>query len=359
MGRWPRHHAYFVGDNYDEDRNALLRVLEGEATAGLLVHPTHGERNVVFVGTASFSWQRTATNFESVSLTFAEVGDQPSPVVTVATAELTTSLATATNLSLGNAVAVGLNTTGNSLLANTATALGLTQAGLLQSVVSKAGASVAQLGQWTTQLQVFQANMTSLIANPVLWVANTLNVVGGVAPLVTTARQALGLYQRLHALLPAPQWGFSRSQAPARVQLNTNNALQATVWRVAALTHASQQAVVVPYTSRDEALATRNQLTTLIQGEIAAMGEAIANPELDEVAQALGQLQASLVTDLTEQALRLQRFETLTLGRVTPALVLAYDLYDDPTRADEIVAENRVANPNALPANTPLRVLTA
>ena len=351
--------AYFVGDNFDLDRDALLRVLEDEATAGLLVHPTHGERTVVAVGGNRLSWQRQSPNFETITLTFVEVGNQPSPVPTVATAQLTNALATATNIALGSAAPAVLNTKGSSLVATAAQALGLTQANALQGVVSKVGASVITLGQWTNRLTLFKANLPTLLDDPIQWVASTLNLFGTTPVLLGTAQQAMAVFTRLHAGLAAPNWNFDRSEAPARVQLNTNTATQTTVWRVAALTHASQQAVVVPYTSRDQAIAVRDQLNGLIKTELALLGDAITAPALDEVAQALTQLQASLVADLTTQALGLKRFKTLTLGQTTPALAVAFDLYEDITRADELVAENRIANPNQLPANTPLRVLSA
>ena len=41
-----------------------------------------------------------------------------------------------------------------------------------------------------------------------------------------------------------------------------------------------------------------------------------------------------------------------------PSLVLAYDLYEDLDRADEIVKKNAVKYPQFLPANKDLKVLT-
>jgi len=41
-----------------------------------------------------------------------------------------------------------------------------------------------------------------------------------------------------------------------------------------------------------------------------------------------------------------------------PAIVLAYRLYGDAERADEIVARNRVRHPGFVPGGQPLEVLS-
>jgi prophage DNA circulation protein len=60
---------------------------------------------------------------------------------------------------------------------------------------------------------------------------------------------------------------------------------------------------------------------------------------------ALQDLQAEILDALKEDALDLPRLRTLSLDKPTPALVLAYSLYQDAERADEIVMRNGASDP--------------
>ena len=62
--------------------------------------------------------------------------------------------------------------------------------------------------------------------------------------------------------------------------------------------------------------------------------------------------------DLTERARDNARLTTRQLLETAPALVLAYDYYEDAERDAEIVSRNAVRHPGFVPASSPLRVLT-
>ena len=66
---------------------------------------------------------------------------------------------------------------------------------------------------------------------------------------------------------------------------------------------------------------------------------------------------AAVWRDLTTRARENARLTTLTPTEVSPALVLAYDYYEDASREADIVARNGIRHPGFVPVE-PLRVIT-
>lgn len=60
-------------------------------------------------------------------------------------------------------------------------------------------------------------------------------------------------------------------------------------------------------------------------------------------------LRGSVMRDLTERSRPLPSMMTLTFPKSLPSLVLAYRLYGDAARADELIAENSVLHPGFMP----------
>lgn len=88
-------------------------------------------------------------------------------------------------------------------------------------------------------------------------------------------------------------------------------------------------------------------VTEAIDGEILVAGD----EGDDQTYMALRNLRASIAADLTARGANLAKVQTFRIGRPLPALVVAYALYGDATRTDELV---RFANP-ADPAFMPIQ----
>ena len=76
-----------------------------------------------------------------------------------------------------------------------------------------------------------------------------------------------------------------------------------------------------------------------------------ADNHLPAVYQALIALGATVTRDLTTRAAPLPRLTTYSLPRGTTSHALAYRLYGDAGRADELLAENKVIHPAFMPAS--------
>jgi prophage DNA circulation protein len=97
--------------------------------------------------------------------------------------------------------------------------------------------------------------------------------------------------------------------------------------------------------SYDDAITLRDQVATLLDNEIKTAGNAGDDPGFS----AMRALRAAVVADLTKRGATLAPLADLSVARSLPALVLAHRLYQDGTRADELVARVNPAHPSFMP----------
>jgi len=104
--------------------------------------------------------------------------------------------------------------------------------------------------------------------------------------------------------------------------------------------------------SRAGVLAYRDDLAERLDRAILDAGDL----GLDLVYDSLVELRGKVIADLTNRALGLADVLLLPLDRPRPALVIAYDRYDDAAREGEIIARNQVAYPLFVPG--PVEVMS-
>lgn len=103
------------------------------------------------------------------------------------------------------------------------------------------------------------------------------------------------------------------------------------------------------FMTADDALACRKTVLTCL--------EAVAPIATDPVFAALSGLRLDVARDLTTRGGELPHVRRATLPATMPALVAAWRLYGTASRADEIVARNRVRHPGRVPGRTALAVV--
>lgn len=130
--------------------------------------------------------------------------------------------------------------------------------------------------------------------------------------------------------------------------VENHNAIQ-TLLRRACLVQAAGMASIMPVPVYDDAVSVRVNLLAFLDREAAVSS--------DEVFVALCELRSKVYRDLTDRARDSARLITLIPSEVTGSLVIAYDLYEEARREEEIVDRNRIAHPGFIPV-APLRVLS-
>jgi prophage DNA circulation protein len=97
--------------------------------------------------------------------------------------------------------------------------------------------------------------------------------------------------------------------------------------------------------SYDDAVAVRDQVAGLLDTEITYA----ADTGDTQSYLALRDLRTNIVQDLTTRGAQLPRLMTVTRNRPLPALVLAYELYADATRTDELISRVNPPHPAYFP----------
>ena len=149
-------------------------------------------------------------------------------------------------------------------------------------------------------------------------------------------------------------YGRSISPAPTRsvIQIRRNdnrNRLNQTIRLLAMTAKATTLIDNVPE-SYDEILRERDGLVDQFDQELLTIDDS-------ELYTSITDLRAAFVTDMTEKARTRPQLEEVPVRGINNVLSVAYELYEDTNRADEIVGRNNITTPGLL-ENDSLLVLS-
>lgn len=190
------------------------------------------------------------------------------------------------------------------------------------------------------------ADAIRLLANLALFTVTT--PFDGPNPVANqAASQALTVYFTAgngHAGQPIAAWPNWFGD-PFVLQFAQLTAIAATLMRrAAAISLARASADYVP-SSYQDAVSIRDTVSDALDNVILEAGDLFD----DTSYEALLALQTAVITDLNTRGGNLAQIVNRTFGAQQPALVLAYRLYQDATRADDIIARNNPVHPAFLP----------
>ncbi|WP_334128285.1 DNA circularization protein [Sneathiella sp.] len=175
---------------------------------------------------------------------------------------------------------------------------------------------------------------------------------GGAAlsnPLGTLGALGLILDGWRATLRPVPNSNGAMATASRRAEADNQTALEGLVTTTAAALKADAL-VTADFDSYEEATAALADALDLIDEAAAAAS--------DPVFAALEDLRAKLVTDTRQRSIDLARLVRVSINRTRPALAVAYDLFEDLDKADDLISRNALKHPNFVPAGRPLEVLS-
>ena len=353
-----------VGGGYDLALRGLIRALE-QSGPGLLIHPSYGLQTVLCV---DFSVELSTADGGTarVRMEFGEAGRSLFDSKIIDTLERVLDQAATVYGYVQTGLAAALWLTGvPSLVTNAAGGL---LGGLwtdLQRVGESARLAPADLAAWSRDLARAQREVVTTAAAPALTAAAVVKQISTIASGAGTA------WTGYRALRPMADWGRTLPAVPrttrARViQAANQDALVAAV-RDLAVAHSAvlalralaaagdgpavaRLAVGIP-ANAEELRALKLELLDLIEARAAVADDALY--------QAWADLRAKVARDLEGRALAAPHRRTLVPVQSEPALVLAYRLYGDAGRADEIVRRNHLAHPGQCPGGVALEVVSS
>ncbi len=342
--------AFVIGDDYMAKRDQLLGALE-KAGSGELVHPYYG-RMIVSVIDVRVNHSFRDGGMCGFQISFIESGELAFPAAVNSTSTQSLQAADALQVaSIANFTdsftvdnlpdfAVQDAVTGFSVALKSIDGA-LTSAGVvLSNPLSLLNDDLAELvrspGELATRFFAVYAKSGAVL--------NTLSGLGDV--------NALNMINALSTLRLASLFNksYSAGNTPTRAQMVKNNIAIDTMVRQSLIVQAAGMAASMPLPVYDDAIVLKNEIISTIDGEVGS-----AN---DETYLVLKTLRSKTHADITSRTQSAARLKEISPKEVTPALVLAYDLYEDAARESEITARNKVRHPGFVPADK-IKVLSA
>lgn len=360
MGRKGREftfEAFVHGDDYITWRDRLETACEQVKGPGELVHPTRG-RMTVAVQDCRPTENIDQRGLAGFSLTFIEAGsadmaglsvrvDTPSVVDAKGNAAIAASLK---GFAIGS-LPVG---PGGFQVINQPPFVEADALTTITTALDEVTATVRTMLPDMTLLPALNTaarsitnRLTTLLRIPTDLAAELADQIAGIR---LVALAPLMAYQALAKL-----FGFGDSgpailrTTPARIVQGDNRLSVQALVRRCALVEAAKASARIDYASRDEALVVRDNLVARLEAE--------ATTASDDVYAALLDLRTAVVEDIGARSVNLPRLVSYTPQATLPAVVLAWRLYGDPTRDEEIVSRNRVRHPGFVPGGQTLEVL--
>lgn len=186
----------------------------------------------------------------------------------------------------------------------------------------------------------------SLVVSPVAAANGVLTALERLEDAAGNPRRALDAYRQLLGLQPDVVGGQSRNG-----RARDRNAVS-TVWlaRSLALAGVARAVGEIEWESRNEAEALRNALLDSF--------DAVLEDAEDSAFRALSRLRSAFVSVTPPDGEDLPDLLSLTFPGDLTTLHVAYRLYDDTSRDDEIRVRNRLRNPALISAGVSLEVLS-
>ncbi|WP_428492166.1 DNA circularization protein [Rhodopila sp.] len=370
--------GFLIGDDVYAQRDAMLAAME-KPGPGALVHPSLGSVMASLVGFSEAEQAEQGRTVE-IELSFIESQSSPAfPTSAIATAlqAITSAVQTAEataqdfigavttaiggiNAGLSFASNVfdtvkGIITSFSSLAISTAADSGATLGAVLGlpgnngryaygAIPQPATATVATViaGLTISRAAVAVAGgATTAIVDPTLLPAAVQALTEAVRAVAQAPADQIRLMANLAAFNPA----ITSSSAPVGAAIMAIQDATVHLFRAAALVSTANATSIYQPTSYDDALVVLQTVTDLLDQEAVAAADAGNTASY----LALEALSAAIADDLLTRAANLPRLKVVTTKTPTPSLALAYALYADATRSDELIARGNPISPLFMP----------
>lgn len=333
-----------AGKSYMMDRNALITALS-DPGPGTLVHPTLGDLTVSVLSARGPVESTREGGTARFSVTFIESGAPQYPLHAVDNRAITSDAADKVAQKAGQQMTDAVDVSGQDFTLTDAVAQ-------VTAFVDSVKAGIAKISEIVSNSDIMKAitdisaAASDLIRAPMDLYMGIQDIFNDIVTAVTNPLDAFNALRDFFDFAGTPD--SIPLTTSARITQAENKAQIAYAMTVAASVSASKAASLAEYTSQGEADTVREILADQM--------DALSLTASSQLFEALMDLRAAIISDLASRP-GLPGLLTVTLPEDTPALVLAYRLYDDADRADEIVSRNAIAHPGFISGGLALEVL--
>lgn len=344
--------AYVIGDDYTDDRDALMEAVEAGG-AGVLIHPYLGTKDVVCEG-ARVRENKNEGRFATITFSFVEAGSRLFPE----SAPIPSAL-------------VGLRADELIAAVRSSFVNGMTVSGVSEWVRDAYGDT---LGSVAEVFDVIKSNgginkqtTLALINKAATWVADVADLsnpsISLIQDLAGAADRIISAMTGVFDLSPSPDIAAKNldrfaaftnprngSLTAAAITADNNAATSETFVRSVSLAVESKAAVAREYTSYEEATSAKRALLDRL--------DTLAGQTMDDnIYNAFRALRAEVAVAIPPEESSLPHIDQVVLKQSVPALVMAYDLYENVEEESEIISRNRIRHPAFVPGGQNLSVL--
>lgn len=345
--------GFVVGADYVEQANKLLAALE-EPGPGTLVHPWFGSLTVSLKDAARVSFD-SGLGRARFTLSFIEAGELSFPAASQSTSAASRLAAVEVQNTAVESFIDRFSVDGFQDFVSLAA--GDTLTSCLDYVGGGSIPGLDALGYANRTADGLSSALGYLqMPSQLAWsVANSM----GLASYAGTGLRWTGLVRSLVRLASSSRLARPSTPGvytPSRQQIYMNNVATTDLVRQSILAQAvgassliGTPADTTPRIAHAEMMAVRNELTAALDVESLTASDAAYT--------ALQAARGTVWQDLTERSRDSARLTTLQPHETLPALVLAYDQYEDALRDSDLVARNGIRHPGFVPP-APLKALT-
>lgn len=359
--------AIIVGRDYFKARDALIAALK-QRGPGELVHPYYGKRTVTLSSPARIAESAEEGGTARFSLDFVLAGENTEPSARQDTQAAVESAADAANVAVADDFASEFGLEGAAdFVVDGALAVAKDAMAVIDTARKSMAAVTTVLTDYMAVANNVVGKLNSLIRAPAAFAQSILGMVGALKALALSPLHALNSYRGLFNF--GSKHGRVPKTTPSRVRQESNQAALACLIRRAALVEAARVSCRAAVDTYGAAVARRDDIAARLDDEAAgivpaATGSGTPATTIIEVSEpvyrALTALRVALIRDLTARSINAPRVTSATLPSTMPALVAAYRIHGDATRADELVSRNPhlVRHPGFVPGGAALEVIT-
>ncbi len=346
--------CHVIGPDYVGPRDELIGALEAEGP-GLLIHPWHGQLQAV-VQEFTSSETTEEGGICRFRITFAESGQAVTAPIAAPSGQASSVAADAQQAALPEQFdqrfsiddAAGFVEESAARLIS-----GITD--ISQYAASLQGGIGPALRAFDAGLRYLPANISSLLRAPLNLANAIIGLVGAVSLIGASTRGRIG------ALLRLVDWEPGDSAVPLltpsrRIEAD-NSAALLWLFHTAAAGELVRNAALAPFSSYDEAAATRDAIADRLD----RLALAAADRGDDDGAAGFDTLRRALVRDIASRSISLARLYTIQTDASEPALAIAnrhYGAAGIEARAADLAARNHVAHPGFVPGGREIQLVT-
>lgn len=349
--------GFLIGADYLDQRDRLLEALETKGS-GTLVHPWYGEMTVSVKEPGRVSHSNENGGMCSITVSFIESGELSFPSASSSHGKQTLSAADNMQSVCTNDFAKNFSIDGHpSFVLDDAVKVFSQNLGLLESGTAGMG------GMLSSPLSGVRSAGRSLmpdafgLADTVFSLFNrSSSVVQGLGNIFGGGGSSARNRDSVRALVNLSSAYNTRANvevptgiSPSRAQVAANNAALNNLFSNAVLVQAAGMTAVMDLPVYDDAVDIRKGVTSALDTQSLAAA--------DDVYIAMQDLRTKVHSDVTARLANSARMTTIEPRGRMPALVLAYDRYENVDRESEIVGLNGIRRPGFVPMQ-PIKVLS-